>query len=117
MLFICYERCSTCKKAQKWLTERSISYQARDIKSDRPTFDELREWVVKSKLPIKRFWNVSGLQYRALDLKSKLQTMSDEEQLELLSTDGMLLKRPLLIDENMILVGFKEAEWQNALSK
>ena len=113
MLFVCYPRCSTCKKAQKWLDTHSISYTLRDIKEDRPTEEELREWHRISGLPLRKFFNTSGQQYRALSLKVKLPSMSEDEQFALLATDGMLVKRPLLIAEDRVLVGFKEAEYES----
>ncbi|MBQ6384693.1 MAG: arsenate reductase family protein [Lachnospiraceae bacterium] len=113
MLFVCYPRCSTCKKAQKWLDTHSISYTLRDIKEDRPTEEELREWHRISGLPLRKFFNTSGQQYRALSLKDKLPSMSEDEQFALLATDGMLVKRPLLIAEDRVLVGFKEAEYES----
>ena len=115
MLFVCYPKCSTCKKAQAWLDAHSLSYQVRDIKTQNPTQEELRLWHQKSGLPLKRFFNTSGQQYRALELKDKLPTLTEEEQFSLLATDGMLAKRPLLVTENRVLVGFKEAEWAAAL--
>ena len=112
MLFICYPRCSTCKKAQKWLDDKGISYEFRDIKIDNPNYDELKVWVSKSGLPIKKFFNTSGLLYKSLELKDKLPTMSEEDMIKLLATDGMLVKRPLLINDDNVLVGFKETEWK-----
>lgn len=115
MLFVCYPRCSTCKKAQKWLDEKGIEYTFRDIKEQNPSSDELKAWVEKSGLDIKRFFNTSGQLYKSMALKDQLPSMSTEEKLTLLSTDGMLVKRPLLIDGDTVLVGFKEQEWANAL--
>lgn len=113
MLFICYPKCSTCKKAQSWLNEKGISYELRDIKENNPTYDELKKWHAASGLPLKRFFNTSGLLYKSMELKDKLPEMSEEEQLQLLATDGMLVKRPLLIAENgIVLTGFKEKEWE-----
>lgn len=113
MLFICYPKCSTCKKAQSWLNEKGISYELRDIKENNPTYDELKKWYAASGLPLKRFFNTSGLLYKSMELKDKLPEMSEEEQLQLLATDGMLVKRPLLIAENgIVLTGFKEKEWE-----
>lgn len=117
MLLICYPRCSTCKKAQNWLDERNISYTYRDIKEENPSFDELKEWYERSGLELKRFFNTSGLLYKSLQLKDKLPSMTDEEKLSLLSTDGMLVKRPLLIADDFILVGFKEKEWAEKLMR
>ena len=111
MLLICYPRCSTCKKAQKWLDEKGIEYTFRDIKEENPSFDELKAWYEKSGLDIKRFFNTSGQLYKSMALKDKLPSMSTEEKLTLLSTDGMLVKRPILIDGDTVLVGFKEQEW------
>ena len=111
MTFICYPKCTTCQKAQKWLDEHGIAYTLRDIKADRPSREELAAWYAASGLPLKRLFNTSGLLYNSLQLKDKLPAMSDDEQLDLLATDGMLVKRPLLIGDGMVLVGFKEAEW------
>ena len=116
MLFICYPKCSTCQKALSWLDEKGIAYDFRDIKTDNPTAEELRQWWQASGLPLKKFFNTSGLQYKALGLKDKLPTMSEEEQLALLATDGMLVKRPLLIGEDVVLTGFREKEWEERLS-
>ena len=115
MLFIHYPKCSTCQKAKAWLDGRGVSYEARDIKEDRPTLEELREWQRRSGLPLKRFFNTSGMLYRDLGLKDKLPGMSEEEQLALLSSDGMLVKRPLLITDKPALPGFREKEWEAAL--
>ncbi len=117
MTFLCYPRCSTCQKAKKWLDERGIAYELRDIKEQNPTAEELRAWREKSGLPLKRFFNTSGLQYKALELKEKLPGMTEEEQFDLLATDGMLVKRPLLVTEDRVLVGFREAEYEAALGK
>ena len=106
--FICYPRCTTCQKAQKWLDANGTQYTVRNIKEDNPTYDELKEWYGKSGLPLKSFFNTSGLIYKSMGLKDKLPSMSEEEQLRLLSTDGMLVKRPLIIGEDFVLVGFKE---------
>lgn len=111
MTFLCYPKCSTCRKAQAWLDSRSISYELRDIKEHNPTIQELTEWHRRSALPLRRFFNTSGLQYRALGLKDRLPSMGEDEQLALLSSDGMLVKRPMLIAEDFVLVGFKEADW------
>ncbi len=110
--FICYPKCTTCQRAKKGLDDNNIEYEFRDIKLQNPTLDELTKWYKKSGLPIKRFFNTSGLLYKSLDLKNKLPEMSEEEALKLLSTDGMLVKRPLLIGDNSVLVGFKQAEWE-----
>jgi len=115
--FICYPRCTTCQKAVKWLDDNKIEYELRDIKLDNPKIDELTEWYRKSGLPLKKFFNTSGLLYKSLDLKNKLPDMGEEEMLNLLASDGMLVKRPLLIGENFVLVGFKEAEWSVKLHK
>ena len=113
--FICYPKCTTCQKAKKWLDDIGIEYELRDIKTDNPTLDELTLWHEKSGLPLKKFFNTSGLQYKALGLKDKLPTMSEEEQLALLASDGMLVKRPLLVGDDFVLVGFKEADWSERL--
>lgn len=113
--FICYPKCTTCQRAKKWLDDNKIEYELRDIKLDNPTFEELTELYRKSGLPIKNFFNTSGLLYKSLDLKNKLSEMSEDEMLKLLATDGMLVKRPLLIGDDFVLVGFKEAEWQKIL--
>ena len=110
--FICYPKCTTCQKAKKWLDDNKIEYEMRDIKLENPSLEELTEWHAKSGLPIKKFFNTSGLLYKSLDLKNKLLTMTEDEMLKLLATDGMLVKRPLLIGEDFVLVGFKEAEWE-----
>ena len=115
MLFIHYPKCSTCQKARAWLDGKGIPYESRDIKEDRPTLEELREWQRRSGLPLKRFFNTSGMLYRDLGLKDKLPGMSEEEQLALLSSDGMLVKRPLLITDKTALPGFREKEWEAAL--
>ena len=115
MLFVCYPRCSTCKKAQKWLDEHQLPYTVRDIKEDNPTLQELETWHQASGLPLKKFFNTSGLQYKALGLKDKLPEMSEEEQLALLATDGMLVKRPILVGEDFVRTGFRQAEWETAL--
>ena len=112
MTFICYPKCTTCQKAQKWLEDNGVTYTLRNIKEDKPSYDELKAWYAESGLPLKKFFNTSGLLYKSLALKDKLPTMSEEEMLALLATDGMLVKRPLLIGEDFVLVGFKEAEWQ-----
>ena len=109
--FICYPKCTTCQKAKKWLDDNKIEYELRDIKIDNPTLVELTEWYKRSGLPLKKFFNTSGLLYKSLDLKNKLPTMSEDEMLNLLSTDGMLVKRPILIGADFVIVGFKEAEW------
>lgn len=113
--FICYPKCTTCQKAKKWLDDNNVAYELRDIKADNPTLEELINWYKISGLPLKRFFNTSGLLYKSLDLKNKLPQMSEEEQLKLLSTDGMLVKRPLLIGGNFVLAGFKEKDWEKVL--
>lgn len=115
MLFLCYPKCSTCKKARAWLDSRGLTYDLRDIQKERPGREELETWYHRSGLPLKRFFNTSGLQYKALGLKDRLPGMSEEEQLELLATDGMLIRRPLLITQDAVLVGFREAEWADCL--
>lgn len=113
--FICYSKCTTCQKAQKWLDEHQIEYVYRDIKLDRPTIDELREWYGKSGLPLRKLFNTSGLLYKSLDLKNKLPAMSEDEMLRLLASDGMLVKRPILVGENFVCIGFKEADFAERL--
>ena len=115
MLFVCYPKCTTCQKAQKWLDETGAAYTVRNIKEDNPTRAELEQWHQRSGLPLKRFFNTSGLQYKALGLKDKLPEMSQEEQLDLLATDGILVKRPILVGDDVVLVGFRQAEWEAAL--
>ena len=117
MLFICYPKCSTCQKAKKWLDGQGIAYTERNIKEENPTYGELKEWYEKSGLPLKKFFNTSGLLYKSMQLKDKLPGMSEEEQLKLLATDGMLVKRPLVVDGDTVLTGFKEAEWTEKLVK
>ena len=112
MLFVQYPKCSTCQKAKKWLDANKITYADRNIKEENPTYDEIKEWHQKSGLPLKKFFNTSGMLYREMKLKDKLPEMTEEEQYRLLATDGMLVKRPLLIGEDFVLVGFKEAEWE-----
>ena len=115
MLFIEYPKCTTCQKAKKFLIDNGAEFTARHIKEKNPTFDELKMWYEKSGLSLKRFFNTSGLLYKSMDLKNKISQMSEEEQLKLLATDGMLVKRPILITDNKILVGFREAEWIEAI--
>ena len=112
MQFVCYPKCSTCQKARAWMDAKGIQYDFRDIKLQNPTEDELRQWHKQSGLPLRRFFNTSGLQYKALSLKEKLPTLSEDEQFRLLASDGMLVKRPLLIGNGFVLVGFKETEWE-----
>ena len=113
--FICYPKCTTCQRAKTWLDNNGIKYELRDIKLSNPTFDELTNWYKQSGLPLKKFFNTSGLLYKSMDLKNKLPDMSETQMLQLLSTDGMLVKRPLLIDDDFVLVGFKEAEWKEII--
>ena len=115
MLFICYPKCSTCQKAKKWLDAQKIEYTERNIVDVNPACGELQEWYSKSGFPLKKFFNTSGLLYKEMKLKDKLPAMSEEEQLQLLATNGMLVKRPLLIDGDTVLIGFKEAEWSEKL--
>ena len=115
MLFVCYPNCSTCKKAQKWLDAAGLPYTVRNIKTEPPTAEELTAWQAKSGLPLKKFFNTSGQGYRALGLKDRLPQMSDEEQLALLASDGMLVKRPILVVGEKVLVGFKEIEWADSV--
>lgn len=112
MLFVCYPKCGTCKKAETYLHSKKIEFTKRDIKEQKPSLEELTAWYKASGLPLKRFYNTSGNLYKELGLKDKIKTMSEEEQLKLLATDGMLVKRPLVVSEEFVLVGFKEAEWQ-----
>ena len=113
--FICYPKCTTCQKAKRWLDDNKIEYELRDIKLDNPTLQELAEWYQKSGLPLKKFFNTSGLLYKSLDLKNKLPTMTEDEMLKLLATDGLLVKRPIIIGADFVLVGFKEAEWMQKI--
>ena len=115
MVFLCYSKCTTCQKAQKWLQVKGADFTVRPIKEDNPTAEELRLWQRTSGLPLKKFFNTSGLQYKALHLKDKLPAMTEEEQLALLSSDGMLVKRPILVGDGFVKVGFREAEWEEAL--
>lgn len=115
MKYICYPKCTTCQKAKKWLDDNGILYELRDIKENNPTFEELSEWYKKSGLPLKKFFNTSGLLYKSMQLKDKLPAMTEDEQLKLLSTDGMLVKRPILVNGDTVLVGFKEKEWEEAV--
>lgn len=115
MLFVQYPKCSTCRKAKEWLDAHHITYTERHIAENNPSYDELKEWHKKSGLPLKRFFNTSGMLYKEMQLKDKLPSMSEEEQLKLLATDGMLVKRPLIIEDQVVLTGFKEAEWTEKL--
>ena len=116
MIFLCYPQCTTCQKAKKWLEENHIAYDLRDIQQENPTYEELAEWQRRSGLPLKKFFNTSGLLYRSLALKEKLPGMREDEMLRLLAADGMLVKRPLLIGDDFVLVGFREAEWAERLN-
>ncbi len=115
MQFICYPKCSTCQKAKKWLEANHLEFTERHIAEDNPSYEELKKWYAESGLPLKKFFNTSGMLYKEMQLKDKLPTMREEEQLKLLATNGMLVKRPLIVNGNMILTGFKEAEWEKAL--
>ena len=115
MLFICYPKCSTCKKAKKWMNEHNIKYTERHIVENNPSYEELKEWYYKSGLPLKKFFNTSGLLYKEMQLKDKIPTMTEDEQLKMLANNGMLVKRPLIVDGDTVLVGFKEAEWKEKL--
>ena len=115
MLFLCYPKCTTCQKAKAYLDEQGVAYELRDIKLENPSAQELTAWWGKSGLPLKKFFNTSGLQYKALGLKDKLSAMSEEEQLALLATDGMLVKRPILVGEEFVLTGFRQKEWEEKL--
>ena len=112
LTFICYPKCTTCQKAQKWLDDHGVEYTLRHIKEEKPSYEELSAWYQTSGLPLKKFFNTSGLLYKSLALKDKLPTMSEEEMLRLLATDGMLVKRPLLVGEDFVLVGFQAARWE-----
>ena len=112
MTFICYEKCGTCRKAKAWLEEKGVGYDLRPIKEQNPTAEELRGWIAVSGLPVRKFFNTSGLLYKELQLKDKLPGMTEDEMIDLLATNGMLVKRPILVGEDFVLVGFKEAEWE-----
>ena len=116
MKFICYPKCSTCQKAKKWLDDNKIEYELRDIKTENPTAEEIKDFYLLSGQPLKKLFNTSGLLYKSMDLKNKLPQMSEEEMISLLSTDGMLVKRPLLVSDEFVLIGFKENEWAEKLS-
>lgn len=113
--FICYPKCTTCQKAKRWLDDNKIEYNLRDVKLNNPSFEELSRWYKMSGLPLKKFFNTSGILYKSMELKTKLPTMTEEEQLKLLATDGMLVKRPIVVGEDFVLVGFRETEWQDKL--
>ena len=115
MQFICYPKCSTCQKARKWLEANHLEFTERHIVEENPSYEELKKWYAESGLPLKKFFNTSGMLYKEMQLKDKLPTMSEEEQLKLLATNGMLVKRPLIVNGNIILTGFKETEWEKAL--
>ena len=117
MTFICYPKCTTCQKAQRWLDDNEIAYEVRDIKTENPTYDELAEWHRRSGLPLKRFFNTSGLLYKSMGLKDRLPAMDEDEMLRLLASDGMLVKRPLLVGGDFVLAGFREDEWAKRLKK
>ena len=117
MLFICYPKCTTCQKAKQWLCDNGVSFIVRNIKENNPPLEELKAWHEQSGLPLKKFFNTSGLQYKALGLKDKLPIMSEEEQFQLLASDGMLVKRPILVGDDFVLVGFKEADWVTVIKK
>ena len=117
MLFICYPKCTTCQKAKQWLCDNDVSFIERNIKENNPTLEELKVWHKQSGLLLKKFFNTSGLQYKALGLKDKLPTMREDEQFRLLSSDGMLVKRPILVGDDFVLVGFKEADWATKIKK
>ena len=117
MLFICYPKCTTCLKAKKWLDDNGFSYEERNIKENNPSYEELCAWKAASGIPLKKFFNTSGLLYKSMSLKDRLLQMSDEEQLRLLATDGMLVKRPVLVKDGTVLTGFKQSEWEELLGK
>ena len=117
MTFICYPKCTTCQRARKWLDDHQIAYEIRDIKTENPTCEELASWHKRSGLPLKKFFNTSGLLYKSMELKDKLPSMSEDEMRKLLATDGMLVKRPLLVGDDFVLVGFKEREWAERLEQ
>ena len=117
MIFLCYPKCTTCQKAKKWLDENHLNYVLRDIKLEKPTYEELAAWHQRSGLPLKKFFNTSGLLYKSMGLKDKLPNMSEDAMLQLLATDGMLVKRPLLVGDAFVLAGFREAEWAERLEK
>ena len=116
MTFICYPKCTTCQKAKRWLEDHQITFELRDIKTDNPTYEELEAWHRRSGLPLKKFFNTSGLLYKSMELKDKLPGMTEEEMLRLLAADGMLVKRPLLVSDTFVLVGFKETDWEHCMN-
>lgn len=116
MIFLCYSKCSTCQKAKKWLDEKGINYEFRDIKEKNPNYEEIKKWYIKSGLDIKKFFNTSGILYKEMNLKEKLVDLSEEEKLKLLASNGMLIKRPMLILDEFVLVGFKELLWSEKLN-
>lgn len=116
MTFVCYPKCTTCQKAKRWLEDHQITFELRDIKTDNPTYEELEAWHRRSGLPLKKFFNTSGLLYKSMELKDKLPGMTEEEMLRLLATDGMLVKRPLLVGDTFVLVGFKETDWEHCMN-
>lgn len=116
MTFVCYPKCTTCQKAKRWLEDHQITFELRDIKTDNPTYEELEAWHRRSGLPLKKFFNTSGLLYKSMELKDKLPGMTEEEMLRLLATDGMLVKRPLLVSDTFVLVGFKETVWEQCMN-
>lgn len=117
MLFICYPKCTTCQKARKWLDENGLSYEVRDIKAQNPTYEELKSWHEKGGIPIRKLFNTSGMLYREMQLAKRLDDMDDEQQLRLLATDGMLVRRPLVISDDLVLVGFRQAQWEALLHR
>ena len=117
MIFLCYPQCTTCQKAKKWLDDNGVQYDLRNIKENNPTYEELKDWYLNSKLLLRKFFNTSGLLYKSLQLKDKLPNMSEEEQLRLLATDGMLVKRPIIVDSEFVLVGFNEKIWEETIKK
>ena len=117
MLFVCYPKCSTCKKALQWLDGQGIAYESRHIVEENPTYEELKEWHAMSGFPLKKFFNTSGMLYKQMQLKDKLPTMTEDEQIKLLATDGMLVKRPFVVGDGFVLTGFKEKEWEEKLLK
>ena len=115
MFAYCYSKCGTCRKALKWMKDHNLEAEVRDIRENAPTYEQLKEWTAKSALPVRKFFNTSGKLYKEMDLKERLKTMSDDEMLQLLATDGMLVKRPLLVDGDTVLAGFREDEWEKEL--